>query len=125
MSLSPDAAGGVHHPDDLLITGADEVAIRQELTLVALGKKPADRALRVGRLLDVHTRTWLEDQQNTARESSIIVGIWPLQDGETAFGSDTSLPIVLVGLHLLGAALVAAVTTRLVLSAFAFAEQPA
>ena len=37
----------------------------------------------------------------------------------------TSLPIVLVGIHLLGAALVAAVTTRLVLSAFAFAEQPA
>ena len=39
--------------------------------------------------------TWLDDQQNTARESSIIVGIWPLQDGETAFGSDKSLPIVL------------------------------
>ncbi len=38
---------------------------------------------------------WLGAQQNTARESSIIVGIWPLQDGETAFGSDTSLPIVL------------------------------
>ena len=39
--------------------------------------------------------TWLEEQQNTARESSIIVGIWPLQDGDTPFGSDTSLPIVL------------------------------
>jgi uncharacterized protein len=38
---------------------------------------------------------WLGEQQNTARESSIIVGIWPLQDGQTAFGSDTSLPIVL------------------------------
>ena len=38
---------------------------------------------------------WLGEQQNTARESSIIVGIWPLQDGETAFGSDKSLPIVL------------------------------
>src|SRR3569832_1771704 len=49
--------------DDLLITGAGEVAIRQELTLVALGKKPADRALRGGRLLDVHSRTWLEDQE--------------------------------------------------------------
>jgi len=48
---------------DLLITGADEVAIRQELTLVALGRKAADRALRVGRLLDVHTRTWLTDQE--------------------------------------------------------------
>src|SRR5688572_16539351 len=39
--------------------------------------------------------TWLEEQQNTARESSIIVGIWPLQDGDTEFGSDKSLPIVL------------------------------
>jgi hypothetical protein len=39
--------------------------------------------------------TWLGEQQDTARESSIIVGIWPLQDGETAFGSDPSLPIVL------------------------------
>jgi uncharacterized protein len=40
-------------------------------------------------------QTWLEEQQNTARESSKIVGIWPLADGETPFGSDRSLPIVL------------------------------
>jgi uncharacterized protein (DUF1684 family) len=39
--------------------------------------------------------TWLGEQQNVARESSIIVGIWPLEEGETAFGSDQSLPIVL------------------------------
>jgi uncharacterized protein (DUF1684 family) len=39
--------------------------------------------------------TWLNDQQTTARESSIIVGIWPLEEGETPFGSDTSVPIVL------------------------------
>jgi uncharacterized protein (DUF1684 family) len=38
---------------------------------------------------------WLFEQQNTARESSIIVGIWSLEEGETPFGSDTSLPIVL------------------------------
>ena len=49
--------------DDLFITGAGEIRIRQELTLVALGKKPADRSLRIGRLLDVHTRTWLTDQE--------------------------------------------------------------
>jgi adenine deaminase len=49
--------------DDLLIDGASEVAIRQELTLVALGKRPADRSLRVGRLLDVGTRTWMADQE--------------------------------------------------------------
>src|SRR5688572_16245779 len=39
--------------------------------------------------------TWLGEQQNVARESSIIVGIWPLEEGESAFGSDKSLPIVL------------------------------
>ena len=44
-----------------LIDAAEEVRLRQELTLVALGRRPADRALRVGRLLDVGTRTWLED----------------------------------------------------------------
>ena len=38
---------------------------------------------------------WLEAQQDTARDSSIIVGIWPLENGETPFGSDRSLPIVL------------------------------
>lgn len=40
-------------------------------------------------------QAWLDEQQNGARESSKIVGIWPLVDGETPFGSDTSLPIVL------------------------------
>ncbi len=56
----PDDAG---LPDDLLITAESETRIRQNLVLVALGKRPADRALRVGRLLDVHTRTWREDQE--------------------------------------------------------------
>jgi adenine deaminase len=50
-------------PDDLLINAADEVLIRQDLTLVALGKRPAELALRVGRLLDVHARRWHEDQE--------------------------------------------------------------
>ncbi len=50
-------------PDDLLITASDEVRIRQDLVLTALGHRPADRALRVGRLLDVHTRAWSEDQE--------------------------------------------------------------
>jgi adenine deaminase len=49
--------------DDLEITAEAEVRIRQDLTLVALGRSPADRSLRVGRLLDVHTRTWREDQE--------------------------------------------------------------
>lgn len=50
-------------PDGLLITPADETRIRQDLVLTALGKRPADRVLRVGRLLDVHTRHWAEDQE--------------------------------------------------------------
>ena len=50
-------------PDDLLINAADEIRIRQNLALVALGKRPATRALRVGRLFDVHGRTWHDDQE--------------------------------------------------------------
>ncbi|WP_193337215.1 adenine deaminase [Devosia beringensis] len=50
-------------PDDLLIHATDEVRIRQNLALVALGKRPADRAVRVGRLLDVYGRNWHEDQE--------------------------------------------------------------
>ncbi|MFD1744975.1 adenine deaminase [Rhizobium helianthi] len=48
---------------DINPDAATEVAIRQELTLVALGKRSADVALRVGRLLDVATRTWALDQE--------------------------------------------------------------
>ncbi len=50
-------------PDDLLIDAASETLIRQDLVLTALGKRPADTLLRVDRLLDVHTRTWREDQE--------------------------------------------------------------
>ena len=50
-------------PADLLINAADEIRIRQNLALVALGRRPADRALRVGRLFDVHGRTWHDDQE--------------------------------------------------------------
>ncbi|MBJ6987394.1 adenine deaminase C-terminal domain-containing protein [Devosia sp. MC521] len=50
-------------PNDLLINARDEVAIRKHLALVALGKKPADTAIRVGRLLDVYGRNWYEDQE--------------------------------------------------------------
>ncbi|WEK06207.1 MAG: adenine deaminase C-terminal domain-containing protein [Candidatus Devosia phytovorans] len=50
-------------PSDLLINARDEVRIRQHLALVALGKRPATRAIRVGRLLDVNGRRWHEDQE--------------------------------------------------------------
>jgi len=43
---------------DLLTSEADEVAIRQDLVQTALGRRPADRLLRTGRLLEVHSRTW-------------------------------------------------------------------
>lgn len=50
-------------PKDDLIRAADEVKIRQHLVRVALGHFPADRRLRVGKLLDVHSRMWLTDQE--------------------------------------------------------------
>ncbi len=50
-------------PDDLLPTARDEGAIRRHLALVALGRAPADRILRVGRMLDVHTGLWLDDAE--------------------------------------------------------------
>ena len=49
--------------DDTCLDSATEIAIRQDLTLVALGKRAADTALRVGRVLDVATRTWMDDQE--------------------------------------------------------------
>jgi len=48
---------------DLFLNPRDEVAIRQNLTLVAMGKAPADRVIRVGRLFEVHGREWLDDQE--------------------------------------------------------------
>ncbi|SFZ86499.1 adenine deaminase [Devosia enhydra] len=72
-------------PDDLLISAADETLIRRKLTLVALGKAPADRVLRVGRLLDVHSRLWLKDQEIVifGRRIAYVgpAGSWP---GEAA-----------------------------------------
>lgn len=72
-------------PDDLIINAADEVAIRQNLTLVALGKGKADRILRVGRLLDVHGCRWHENQDIVIAGRRIAwvgpAGQWP---GEAA-----------------------------------------
>lgn len=48
---------------DLILNAAVDVAIRQQLILVALGKEPADLAIRVGRLLHVYTRLWADDQE--------------------------------------------------------------
>jgi len=48
---------------DLIISADSDVKVRQLLTLVALGKEPADLGIRVGRLLAVHSREWLADQE--------------------------------------------------------------
>ena len=44
---------------------------------------------------DKQYKEWFDGQQHAARESTKEVGIWPLQEGETAFGSDAALPIAL------------------------------
>jgi uncharacterized protein (DUF1684 family) len=40
-------------------------------------------------------RAWREDQRGLLSDVLSIVGVWPLPDGDTAFGSDAALPIVL------------------------------
>jgi adenine deaminase len=73
-------------PDDLILNAADEVAIRQNLTLVALGKRPADRIVEVGRLLAVHANHWLEAQEIVIAGRRIAyvgpVGSWRGEAGE-------------------------------------------
>lgn len=79
-------------PADLLIDASDEIAIRQDLTLVALGKRAADRVLRVGRLLDVHSRTWLDDQEIVIKGRRIAhvgpAGSWTGEAAERAHEPD-------------------------------------
>lgn len=81
-------------PNDLLLDAASEVRTRQDLTLTALGKRPADRALRVGRLLDVHTRTWLTDQEIVIKGRRIAfvgpAGTYPGEVRERAHRPDLS-----------------------------------
>ena len=50
-------------PADLILSEADEVAIRQDLLQVALGRRPACRLLRVGRMFEVHSRHWIRDAE--------------------------------------------------------------
>lgn len=68
-------------PADLLISAGDEVRIRQRLTRVALGHLGADTRLRVGRLLDVHSSQWLDDQEIVIAGRRIAytgpAGSWP------------------------------------------------
>lgn len=54
-------------PPDLILSEAAEVAIRQDLVQVALGRRPADRLLRLGRLFEVHSRQWIADAEVAIR----------------------------------------------------------
>lgn len=45
------------------ITARGETIIRKALIQVALGRAPADTLMRVGRLLDTGTRSWLDDAE--------------------------------------------------------------
>ena len=72
-------------PDTPLLDAAREVTIRQDLTLVALGRRKADKVLRVGRLLDVHTRTWQTDWEIVIKGARIAwVGPAGVYEGEAA-----------------------------------------
>jgi uncharacterized protein (DUF1684 family) len=44
---------------------------------------------------DADYREWRESQQGLVSDVLSIVGVWPLEEGETPFGSETALPIVL------------------------------
>ena len=63
-----------------MITAKSEVQIRQQLTLVALGKAPADLVLYVGKLLDTATRTWSSAQEIVIKGDRIAyvgpIGSW-------------------------------------------------
>ena len=54
-------------PDDLIIDPAAETAIRRDLVQVALGRQAADCVLRVGRLFDSGTATWMDDAEIVIR----------------------------------------------------------
>lgn len=44
-------------------------------------------------------REWLEQRRAVAAEAVRLIGVWPLPEGETPFGSDVTLPIVLPVLY--------------------------
>lgn len=68
-------------PPDTDLDPKAEAAIRQALLQVSLGKAPADRILRPGRLLDAGTGLWREGQEVVISGARIAyvgpVGSWP------------------------------------------------
>ncbi len=59
--MSADSLGENGAGPDLNPSAEEEIRIRQGLVLVALGRAPADRIIRVGRWLNVHTLHWESD----------------------------------------------------------------
>ena len=66
---------------DLSLDPREEVEIRQHLTRVALGHFKADRILRVGKLFEAGTATWMEDAEIVISGRRIAFtgprGSWP------------------------------------------------
>ena len=64
-----------------------EIALRQHLVQVALGRAPADRLIRVGRLFDAPTGTWMQDAEIAVAGRRIAftgpTGSYPGQAAET------------------------------------------
>ena len=60
---------------------SEETKVRQELTLVALGKRPADLIIRGANVLDVFTLTWRGEQDIVIKGERIAwvgeIGGWP------------------------------------------------
>jgi hypothetical protein len=51
---------------------------------------PLDRSI-----YQVRYQEWLDQRRAVAAEAARLIGVWALPEGETPFGSDTALPIVL------------------------------
>jgi len=51
---------------------------------------PLDRAS-----YEAQYQQWLEQRRAVAAAAARLIGVWPLPEGETSFGSDATLPIVL------------------------------
>ena len=75
----------------------DDIPTRQTLVQVALGRAPADRCIRVGRMLEVHTGKWLSEQELIIADGRIAytgpAGSWQGEVDQTIdLGTATVVP---------------------------------
>ncbi len=78
--MNADSRGENGDLPDLNPSAEEEVRIRQGLVLVALGRAPADRIIRVGRWLNVHTLHWESDWDIVIKGRRIA---WPRIESAT------------------------------------------